>query len=359
MLAANCLDALSGSTGSLGLQPVLHVIAVIVDGLGASNLGERAGHARFLAAHRRRPLIAPVPSTTAAALTTAMTGALPGQHGLVGYEVLDPGRDRLVNQLRGWDSLENADTWQRCATAFEDASRLSIRPFAVGPSKFAGSGFTQAVLRGSQYVPADSISERVDAAIRLSRQPEPTFVYLYIPELDKLAHKHGWQSDRWVTALEDVDAELARLHEEAPPRTGVVVSADHGILDISGEAQILYDQEPSLLNGVRHVGGEPRFRQLYVEPGESVDAVAERWRAVESERAWVATKEEAVSAGWFGEVDADVSQRIGDVLIAARKRVTYYDSTPASAQSRRMIGQHGSLTDEEMLVPFIPVGAWA
>ena len=88
--------------------------------------------------------------------------------------------------------------------------------------------------------------------------------------------------------------------------------------------------------------------------------LAERWREVEGDRAWIATRSEAVDAGWFGPVvHPDVLPRIGDVLVAARKRIAYYDSRDPQRSGQNMVGQHGSLTPEETRVPLLRFGAFA
>jgi hypothetical protein len=110
------------------------------------------------------------------------------------------------------------------------------------------------------------------------------------------------------------------------------------------------------LEGVRHVAGEPRCLQLHLEAGESADEHAGRWRAHEGARAWVATRSEAIEAGWFGEVAPEVLPRIGDVLVAARKRVAYY--ADPDDRGRKMIGQHGSLSPDELNIPLLRFGAF-
>ncbi|WP_167131676.1 alkaline phosphatase family protein [Paramicrobacterium chengjingii] len=358
-LAHEFLATMQGRHGALGLTPVTSAVLVVVDGLGTSNLAERSGHARVLSANRGRSLRSPIPSTTAASLPTILTGRLPGEHGMVGYKVRDPRTQRLVNQLTGWDSIDDPDAWQRSRTVFEQMTTINAGAVAVGPAKFAGSGFTQAVLRGSRYVPADGIAERVDAAAEIVRQKGPQFVYLYIPELDKIAHKHGWRSDKWLAALEIVDAELSRLHSLVDARqTGVVVTADHGVVDVPSHDQLLYDAIPGLRDDIENVGGEPRFLQLYTSDSRAAE-VAARWRDAYGDVALIATRAEAIAAGWYGAVAPEVSPRIGDVLVAARTRVAFYDSSPNSVTSRKMIGQHGSLSDDERYTPFIRLGAWA
>ncbi|MET4637132.1 alkaline phosphatase family protein [Mycetocola sp. 2940] len=357
----NSARSLAGESNDLDLPPVRSVVVVVVDGLGRSQLAARAGHARFLGARPREAITSVFPTTTAAALTTLTTGVAPGQHGLVGYRTLDAANDRLVNQLTGWDDGMVPEQWQREATVFEQAAAGGIRSYAVGPSKFRTSGFTRAVLRGADYRGANSIAERFTEARRIVATGEPTLTYLYISELDKASHQYGWESPQWLSVLEAVDAELQSFLRSVPAKVGVLVTADHGSVDVPHRAHVLFDQAPELVAGVRHVGGEPRCLHLYLEPGATdADRVAlgTLWEQSEGERAWVATRSEAVAAGLFGDVHPDVLPRIGDVLVAARKRVVYYDSRPVDQSARNMIGQHGSLTAEERIVPLVRLGAF-
>ena len=98
---------------------------------------------------------------------------------------------------------------------------------------------------------------------------------------------------------------------------------------------------------------------LYAEAGRAADVLA-RWREAEAARAWVMSRDEAIDAGLFGSVvDDAVRPRIGDVLVAARAAVAYYDAREADTKPQNMVGQHGSLTDEERIVPLIGLGAFA
>ena len=177
-----------------------------------------------------------------------------------------------------------------------------------------------------------------------------------LPEiLDSASHAHGLESPNWLAALEELDAAVGRFAPRLGATHGLLVTADHGVIDVPHEAQIVV--APELVEGVRHVAGEPRCLQLHLEPGEAAEQHAERWRTSEGSRAWVATRAEAIEAGWFGEVAAEVLPRIGDVLIAARKRVAYY--VDADDRGRKMIGQHGSLSPDELNIPLLKFGAFS
>ncbi|WP_220035610.1 alkaline phosphatase family protein [Curtobacterium sp. MCBD17_013] len=344
-----------GREARIRLRPARSAIVVLVDGLGANAVRARAGHARFLAAEKRR-LRSGFPTTTAAALTTLSTGATPGTHGVVGYSGFDPGSGRVVNLLSGWDTEVPAG-WLLVPTLFERAVADGLVVRSVGPARYRTSGFTANVLAGADYVDADTIPARVDAALEAVADGPATLVYLYVPELDSIAHKRGWQSDRWTSALEALDAELARLAAALPADVGLVVTADHGVLDVPDEANVAI--APDLLEPVVGFAGDPRCRQLTLAPGTDVDATVRAWRERVGKRAWVASRDEAIAAGWFGAVTYPVRARLGDVVVAARGQWAFNDDREAGEHPRRMLGQHGSMSDDETYVPLLLAGAFA
>jgi hypothetical protein len=357
------LASVAGTPNVLGLPSASSGVVVLVDGLGASNLSARAGHARTLAGRMaKRDVIRTVfPSTTAAAIASFATGLMPGAHGLMGYRVPDRANDRVVNQLSGWDELMVPEVWQPNPTVFDQAIARGIRAVAVGGTRYATSGFTRAVLRGAEYRAGATVADRFAEALRIVREG-PALVYVYVSELDQIAHAHGWESDRWITALESLDAEVAGFERRMPGGTGLIVTADHGMVDVPAHRHVFVDARPDLLDGVRHVAGEPRCLGLVLEPGLDTttrDALVDGWREAEGSRAWVLSGDEAVAAGLYGDVDPRNRDRIADVLIAARAGVAYYDRRDADRRGESMIGQHGSLTDEETRIPLIRMGAFA
>jgi len=341
--------------------PARSAVVFVVDGLGAHNLAARRGHARFLGSVGGRRDVARTvfPSTTAAALTSLLTGTDPGTHGIVGYRARVPGTNVAPNQLHGWetDGLDPS-SWQRSRPLMEREAANGRPCFVVSRPEYTRTGFTEATLRGAEFVPSTDLAERASTAAALAARHPGALVYLYAPELDTAGHRDGWESDRWIDALERVDAAARLLATEADPGTGILLTADHGMVDVPAHRHILLREGDPLVEGVALIGGEPRMLHLYAEHG-TADAVASTWRERESSRAWVMTRDEAIAAGLFGEVADDVRERIGDVLIAARGRYAYYDDREDDKRPQRMVGQHGSLTDEERTVPLLRLGAFA
>jgi hypothetical protein len=148
-----------------------------------------------------------------------------------------------------------------------------------------------------------------------------------------------------------VDAEAEQLRDTLPAHTRLVVVADHGMVDSPPDGRVDVDEVPDLRDGVVLLGGEARFRHLYCANG-AVDDVVATWRGVLGRRAEVLTRDDAVRRGWFGPLDPSVRPRVGDVLVACRGTHTVI-STADFGYEASLIGFHGSLTPDEMLIPMI------
>lgn len=344
------LSAIGGRADGLGLAAVSRALVVLVDGLGQLQLRAHRGHARTLgtaSAVKGSSIVSGFPTTTASALTSLATGTRAGQHGLVGYDALVPG-EGVRNQLREWGGPMDPLIHQRSQPLWSRA-----RTAIVAEQKYARSGFTAATLRGGDYLGHDGLEDRVEAAIQALQTHQ--LVYLYIPELDRVGHRCGVDSDAWVGVLETVDSIVDRLARAATKAgAGMLVTADHGMVDVPPHRHLIVGD---LLAGVEHIAGETRALQLHTAPDAEAASLARSLEAELGDAVWVATREQLADSGWLGSVHVDVLPRIGDVIVAARGRWALYvdESDPA----RAMVGQHGSFTDEELRVPLARFAAWA
>jgi len=348
----------SGDAIGLDLPPARTVVVLLIDGLGDQLLVERGGHAPFLRSLRAGPgsvtLGSGFPSTTATSMGMLGTGLLPGAHGLVALDVLDPDRDVLFNELL-WDPQVDPRRWQPSQTVFEKVAAAGLDVIRIGPGFFDGSGLTEAVQRGGSFVAAQSLEQRVNAAlaaVRSVRAAQSGLVYVYWGDLDKAGHEHGCSSWRWVEELERIDAFTRRLAEGLPSDAMLLVTADHGMVDVPFENRLDLAQEPDLAAGIRHVGGEPRSLQLHCRPGAAGDVVA-AWRERLGPDMTVMTRDEAVAGDWFGPVSEHVLARIGDVVTSAVGPVAVVDSRTARPQILKLIGFHGARTPAETLIPLL------
>jgi len=329
-------------------------VLLLVDGLGLDLLHAHADDAPYLwsllAGPCSRTLTAGMPTTTATSLTSLGTGLPPGRHGVVGYTCRIPGSNRLLNALR-WDSQVDPLTWQPHPTAFARLAADGIDTSVVSKRAFARSGLTLAGQRGALYRGADSAGERLAEAVHGLRS-ERSMVYVYDSDLDATGHRDGCESDAWRLQLATIDAFALRLRKEIPDDAVLVVTADHGMVDVAPEGRLDVDAEPELLDDVGVFAGEGRLRQLYCRAG-AVDDVMARWHARLGQEALVVTREQAIDEGWFGPgVDREVAPRIGDVLVACLGPLAVISSSRFPLEVD-LVGLHGSLTHAEMMVPLL------
>jgi type I phosphodiesterase/nucleotide pyrophosphatase len=354
---SDLLPSVAGAMGVAGydnrfaLPTARRYVVVMVDGLGWHLLREHAADAPYLSSmlSAQSPMTCGVPSTTASSLTSLGTGLTPGEHGLVGYTSRIPGTNRLLNALK-WDPDVDPLVWQPEPTMFERLGSDGIRVAAANRASFRGSGLTVSSQRGADFHAADTAWERLAVVTELA-EPADSLVYAYESTLDHIGHGSGCTSDRWLEQLATIDADLRRLREDLPADAVLVVTGDHGMVDVDDSGRLDVDDEPALLDGVALMGGEARLRHLYCRSGAVAD-VAGRWATALGDRAVVMTQATAEAAGWFGEIRPLIRARIGDVVVASTARYAVLSRQQFPIETK-LVGFHGSLTEAEMLIPLL------
>ncbi|MEN9752136.1 MAG: hypothetical protein RLZZ600_1183 [Actinomycetota bacterium] len=327
-------------------------ILILVDGLGVENIRNASGYSRFLAQSLNDSITASTvfPSTTAAALSSLVTGVQPAEHGILGYRVMNPETGELVNQLNGLNENLVDAGWMGVPSLINGASVEGKSVCVIGHPRFAQSALTRMLYGQALYVASRSIEERLrEAQLRVQRGDEG-LIFVYISDLDEAAHAHGAGSDAWLNKVEELDG-LLKSHVAAVPRDiNVVVTADHGIIDIPVSQHLNYPEE--LLTDVEQVGGEPRCLQLFLSDTASVSDVMERWRNHFGDEVNVSTRDE-VFARSYNQNLSSRGARAGDIFVEAGMAGALYAASDPTAPGRNMVGQHGGTTPAEMEIPLI------
>jgi hypothetical protein len=339
-----------GLTGALA--GANRVAVLLVDGLGSDLLRRHAGLAPTLAALATPAgdISAPCPSTTPVSLATLGTGLPPGSHGILGFVTEVPGEGRLLNHVR-WTDDPDPRTWQPQRTVFEQAAAAGVRATAVGPSAFTGSGLTEAVYRGADYPGSWSPGDLVAGLLHALGSAPRTLAYGYVAELDLTGHLRGVDSPAWRAQLAVIDRMVEQVVDGLPDDAALLVTADHGMLDVPDATRLDVQDDPDLMDGVRLLAGEPRARYVHAEDGAAGD-ILKRWREVLGPRAWVTSRDEAVASGIFGPVTDEAARRIGDVVVLARGTWAFLARGSEPGPSS-LAAFHGSLTETELAIPLL------
>jgi hypothetical protein len=357
---AAALLSVDGAVDALGVTTrvgdVRRVVVVLVDGMGWHLLSELAADAPLLASvlagddGRLDELACTFPSTTPTSLASLATGSAPGRHGILGFTVKLPETDRVLNHI-GWRDDPPASQWQPVPTWFERLQWAGVGARAVLPAAFVGSGLTEAAYRGAQIVAATNDDDYARLVIEQLRAA-PGLVYAYTAALDTAAHLFGIGSPEWHAAGAYVDALLARLVEALPPDAALLITADHGGLNVPQDRRIDLDGDARLSAGVRVVAGDPRVRYLHTEPGAASDVIA-AWCELLNGRADVLSRDDAVAAALFGSVLPDHLPRIGDVVVSCLGDTAVLASAHEPPEVAQLIGFHGAGDPVETAIPLI------
>lgn len=332
------------------------VCVVMVDGFGEELLRRYASYMPYL---KNVPslgvLHSALPSTTAASLTSFGTATAPGYHGVAGYEVRNPAKNTVMNQLSGWDKTVDPRDWQPHPTVFERYEN-HVDVATISLSKYEGTGLSEAALRGGRFIHAQSPTARITLATSLLSARKPALVYLYWGEIDQAGHRYGVDSQEWLEQVEELNLAMRRLAERLPAHVLLLLTADHGMVDIPAENRIDYSTEPELLENIEMTAGEPRMVQLYLKDksAEAKKKVLDTWTARWGDQAWVLDAKTLYEQGYFGStITEEARARIGDVIIACRDDIALYDMRHYKPHALNMVGQHGSLTSAETQVPLL------
>ncbi len=327
------------------------VVLLLLDGLGWEQLKARPKVAPTLNELHGSVITTVVPSTTAVALTSLVTGAAPGRHGMVGYRMAVG--DEVLNALSWRTSRGDA----RNEIVPEDFTEVvpfaDTCPVVVQNAPFLGSGFSRAYLRNTRAAPWPTPACLV-VEVRAALSAAEPFVYAYYDGLDKVAHVHGFDA-RYDAELAACDRLVAELMSDLPRGAVLVVTGDHGLVDCSeGRCEI----DKALKPLVAGESGEARFRWLHARPGRARE-LGEAAAEAHGEQAWVATIEQILDEGWFGHsVSYKARQRLGDVALAAKADWWFDERSEEDRKKRKqLVGRHGSLTSAEMLVPLLTFAA--
>lgn len=350
-------DVLSGSLCALGvsglidrldltssLAGVRRVAVLLVDGMGwyqrPAGVAELPG----------RPITCGFPSTTPTSLVSLATGVWPGAHGVLAFTARVPGTDRILNHTL-WVDDPVPSEWQPVAPLYVSATAHGLDVTVVNRPEYVGSGLTEVTTRGARYE-ATAGPDLADAMLRSLKRSQ--LVYGYTPELDKAGHAYGLASPQWQAAASDVDSLVARLVEGLPSDAALVITADHGQLDVPADHRIEIDADPDLSAGVALLAGEPRVRYLHTTPGAQSDVLA-AWRERVGHAAWIGTREEAIATGWYGPFDLAFAERLGDVVVVCQDDWAVLGTGHEPASIARLVALHGALTDAEMTIPLVVV----
>ncbi|MXW60084.1 MAG: alkaline phosphatase family protein [Acidimicrobiia bacterium] len=330
------------------------VVLFLIDGMGWEQLQDRAELTPVLSAMEGGPITTVAPTTTTTALTSLVTGAAPGEHGLIGYQIYIQGQ--VLNALR-WTAGPKSSDARRAIVPEQIQPRPAFfgrRVPAVGRSEFQGTGFTRAHLDGVDHKGYKLTSSIAVEVQKLVDEGEP-LVYAYYDGPDRIAHEYGF-GPYLDAEFAEVDRLVAQILAVLPSEAALLVVSDHGQVMV-GDNKVELARDVLALTAV--TSGEARFRWLHARPGragELLDAATERY----GRHGLVVERQQVLDEEWLGpHVGPEARSRMGDVALVPSDPVAFVEPKPEPRSAAggggrpvfELLGRHGSLTSAEMLIP--------
>ena len=358
------LDALAG--------PYDNVIYLLADGvrlnffqsfLEKSPWNELADESIF------SPLTSITPSTTSSALTTLWTGAYPAEHGILGYEVWLREYGVIANMIlhSAFTFLGDVGGLQRAGfdpTTFLPVPTLGphllengIQPFALQNISIAYSGLSKMLFPGVEVVPYRNNGDFFVSLEQLmaSRKGKRTYAYAYWESIDTLSHRFGPDDPRnerefELFSLGLVNA-LKNIRVQSRGKTLFIMTSDHGHI----HTPILERYDLTRYEDInRHLvmvpTGENRLPYLIPRSGSEhivIDLIHQHF----GEDFIAVTSKAAIASGLFGygRHHPMLSDRLGDWILIPQKNAYLWWWWQ---KENPLLGRHGGLSPEEMLIPF-------
>lgn len=354
-----------GAYGTLGLlepaelREAKNVVLFVIDGLGFEYL-QRHGAGGTLHERLRGRLSSVFPTTTAAAITTFVTGVAPRQHGLTGWFMLlkELGAVTAILPLRTRGAglplpLTAANGIYDQPALF---SRLSVQSYVITHKRIVDSMYSTIMSAGAQRLAYHGLPECF-AQIRraLAEGDRRKYVYAYWPDLDSLAHEYGIESPEVAAHFEQLDRGFADFLDSIQGTdTTVIVTADHGLVDTSPDQVIRVEDHPVLAEALAlPLCGEPRVAYCYVRPSRA-RTFEDYVNDVLQEHCVLYRSEDLVDRGYFGLGDSHprLQHRIGDYVMLAKGNRVIKDQV-LGEHPFSQTGVHGGLSRDELYVPLI------
>ena len=363
-------------------QNINKVILFILDGFGLTQFTKSQTQNDFFCSFNNKGVVFPLtsifPSQTTNALATLNTGLTPQEHGLFEYLLYIKQTDMIINTLQFLPlTLENQDSFIKKGftpdilfkrkTIHHTLKENDIQTFSHMYIRDAYSACSKQLCAGSEIIPSLKAS---DLVVNLRKKVEqtkgPAYFFVHLGNLDTIAHQYGPTSEEYSTELYQITSLLKKnlinkIDDKTSKETLLLLTSDHGELDIIPKKTTYLNHFPELIKNLRPNSqgipisptGSPRDVFLHLKEGKLLDTQTLLQKKI-GKKAEIMKTSKAIKRGLFGigDVGQSFSDRAGDLLILPYGNETIWFEH-ISGRKFTVLGHHGGLNQQEMLVPFM------
>ncbi len=336
-----------------------HLVVVIADGFGMNFVNSLPDDS-FSRLHLGWEQPAAFPSSTGPNMTALFSGEHPATHGFTGWWVYLPPigeRATVYEWVRSSDGMDLGVLGVKPRDVFLSEpfpGRLAIDCKLLMPAALEDSLPTLCSEAGGAPVEGyEEFTDGVEKAVERVRSANGrSLTFLYWGMVDLSAHIYGEGSKEAAESVGELDAGLGELASGVEGKARLIVTADHGHLDVKKYLQL--DPAHSLARLMKCTqSGEPRANYFHVKEGET-DRFAGEFREQFGDEFFLLSTNELLELRLLGPESptAAVRERLGDFCAISRQGAIV-TSRVLGDRTDLLKSTHGGLSAAEMMVPVL------
>ena len=346
------------------LASVKNIVLMVLDGFGYKFLMRQKEQTLFHQ-HLAGKITSVFPSTTAAGITTFLTGLAPQQHAVTGWFMLLKELGCVATTLKFQPRCCEASLQRGGVTppalygnGTSMFGQMTRATYSIDLSALANTDYNSQMNDCPRRHPISTFPECLrQLGAMITQHDEPKFIYTYWDGIDGLSHLYGAGSLETARHFYEISDALADWIEQVRGTdTAIIITADHGLIDTDMAHTIQVKQHPALRETLTlPMCGEARAAFCYVRPSKT--AQFEQYVQREFDGICDLYRSEAlIEKGLFGLFDADprLFDRIGDYALIMRSNYVIRDFLLGEKETF-YVGYHGGLSAEEMFVPLVVI----
>jgi len=348
------------------LEGVDNIVLILLDGMGYEFFKRNAKMLDYPIMDNLHTRVTSVfPSTTAAAMTTIYTGVAPKNHGCLAWftylkelgliSTIPPLKRRGYNDYITTKSVKAMDILQ-FQSIFEQIPNADS--YFVISENLVDTPYDTVVSKGSKNaIGFTNFTSSMDQIMSILQENNSNkkFILHYWDGIDSKSHLDGTEKaiPHFKEILTEI-VELSRKIKTLDSKTAILVTADHGLIDIPKDHTIKLKDHPKLEETlILPLCGESRaafcfVRAPYREQFESYI------KNELKEYCTLLSMKELLESELFGLFDPHprFKYRIPDYILLMKENYIIKDKMLKETRIR-MKAVHGGLSDEELYVPLL------
>jgi predicted AlkP superfamily pyrophosphatase or phosphodiesterase len=321
-----------------------NIVFYLIDAMGSEILKKHPEQVQFLTKNKIDELTTVFPSTTVAATTTAITGLPPAVTGWIGWQQYVLEEDKNVIFFLNQDYYDEDYKFSyNVSEKYASITYIYDKITKKNPNVKSHEIFPEFRIKEHK-----TIQNQVETILKTIKNKDKNFIYSYWDKLDTFLHEYGTTSEVISNHLKEIDNAIKTLYDGIDEDTLVIITADHGHVDIEGINLWEYEDLTSMFKHQPAI--EARATAFYINKDKFED-FEKTFNNYFKNKFVLYKSEEVLEMNLFGKGEKSPRTKgfLGDFFAIAIDKYSF------RLQNAKHIHKatHAGLLKDEMMIPLI------